>query len=66
MSPEQELATLLHGFYCKEPHEDHCGWFWEGGNWDGYAHKRWLEHAREMLPLLTKIVTATTPKDSPR
>jgi hypothetical protein len=49
MDPVQSLAIGLHAELCTHNHTDQCGWEYEFKdkvpNWDGHAHKRWLDKA---------------------
>ncbi|AGY46703.1 hypothetical protein BigBertha_195 [Bacillus phage BigBertha] len=55
LSEDKQLAITLHELMCNWNHTDGCGWGYEtnGGthNWDGYAHKKWLEHAQQLIKL---------------
>jgi hypothetical protein len=56
----KELAIYLHSSFCCINHDDGCGWHWEIShdkhNWNGYAHKEYLEKASRHLPHLKKII----------
>jgi len=50
---DEQLAITLHSMLCHHNHIDGCGWEYEGSNgkddWNGYAHKKYLEKGRKML-----------------
>lgn len=54
LSDDRRLAEELHSMQCHSNHEDGCGWFWESTNkWEqGYAHKRWLVKAQNVMRAL--------------
>ena len=41
--PLRKIAEKAHGLFCQWNHTDGCGWGYEGNNWDGHAHQRWLK-----------------------
>jgi hypothetical protein len=43
------LADLLHEKTCRFNHTDYCGWHYESWENPGYAKKRFLEKANDML-----------------
>lgn len=51
----KRVAIDLHDALCRSNHDDGCGWGWEiapapfGHNWQGWAHKRWLDHAERVI-----------------
>jgi hypothetical protein len=52
--PEDErLAITLHSMLCHANHTDGCSWGYEESGdkteWNGYAHKRYLEKSRRVL-----------------
>lgn len=61
-----ELAEFLHTELCNHNHTDGCGWFYEGNDWEGYAHKKYLEKANKILETevciedIKKIIKITT------
>jgi hypothetical protein len=46
LTREQRLAERLNFAYSREPGE---AWHYEGNNWNGSEHKRWLGKARILL-----------------
>ncbi len=56
---EAWLAEWLHKRCCNYAHEDQCDWYYDihgkDINWDGYAHKRYLEMARDLLKEIKKF-----------
>jgi hypothetical protein len=59
MPEDQRLAVELHAFLCHSNHTDGCGWGWEK-DWTGYAHKRYLEKARNVLKTGLEFDTIST------
>ncbi|AGT13474.1 hypothetical protein TROLL_203 [Bacillus phage Troll] len=53
LSEDKQLAITLHGMMCNWNHVDGCGWDYEVSkgthNWNGYAHKNWLEKSKELI-----------------
>lgn len=47
LSPVQRMAIELHRYLCHSNHIDECGWDYEK-DWQGYAHKRWLDTAEKL------------------
>lgn len=55
-TPTQKLAIELHNKNCKGNHTDYCDWEYDVRNavdgtyhnWDGYAHKLYLEKAEKI------------------
>ena len=49
----KRLAFMLHAKKCRWDHTEGCGWFYEINkgvhDWEGYAHKRYLEEANKIL-----------------
>jgi len=46
-----QLALDLHDQVSHRCDMEYCGWGWEGLDWSGSAHQRWLRAARELLEL---------------
>lgn len=53
LSEEQQLAIFLHQHLCTANHTDGCSWGYEIHgvieDWEGYAHKKYLEMAKRMI-----------------
>lgn len=53
--PLKALTKKAHDCLCRWNHTDGCGWGYEEGqsgkedNWDGWAHKRWLDHIEKIV-----------------
>lgn len=48
---EKDLATYLHGQFCKSSHMDECSWYHEvdcGEEWSGASHKKYLRKAIDL------------------
>lgn len=50
-TPARYLAEKLHNTCCHNDHNEFCGWYYENGNWSGYAHSSWLEKAEKMIAI---------------
>jgi len=48
ITPEHELATLLHEALCRWNHTDGCGWYYQD-NWEDSVHQRYLKVAEKIL-----------------
>jgi hypothetical protein len=42
LEPLRSAAKRAHDLLCQYNHTDGCSWGYEGDNWDGCAHSRWL------------------------
>lgn len=55
----KQLAIWLHSKLCHHNHTDGCGFFYEihdlEDNWEGYAHKEYLEKADDVLAVTKDI-----------
>lgn len=55
LSEDKRLAITLHELMCNWNHVDGCGWEYEISkgthNWNGYAHKKWVENAKQLIKL---------------
>lgn len=53
-----QFAFKLHDMFCCTNHTDGCSWYYEIKNnrhdWSGYAHKRYLDSANELMKFLEK------------
>lgn len=60
LSPVEELAVALHDILCTHNHTDGCEWYYDVKNgvhnWQGFAHKRYLEAA---VKLCDKVSMST-------
>jgi hypothetical protein len=45
----QKIAEWLHKEFCCWNHTDGCSWLYEEDDWNGWAHKKYLEKARRLL-----------------
>lgn len=44
MEPLKVLVKRAHDCLCRWNHTDGCSWGYEGDDWNGSAHRRWLTH----------------------
>ena len=47
--PLRELAHRAHNLLCAYNHTDGCGYGYEGDDWTGHAHKRWLDKVEQCV-----------------
>jgi len=47
--PIREITQQAHDALCSYNHTDGCGWGYENDNWNGYAHRRWLDKIEKIL-----------------
>lgn len=69
LSDEEQLAIFLHQHLCTSNHIDGCSWHYEIhgviDDWNGHAHKKYLNMAKEMIvqcpdiDLLKRIILIT-------
>ena len=59
---DKKLAIHLHNILCKSNHTDQCSWYYEKmegdpleHDWDRYAHKEYLQKAREVLKVESDV-----------
>jgi hypothetical protein len=48
-APLRAIAQRAHDLLCGYNHMEGCGWAYEGDNWNGRAHKQWLNKVEEVL-----------------
>jgi hypothetical protein len=48
LSPEKELATVMHDNLCGLDHTEYCSWMYEK-EWTGYAHVDYLGRAQRLI-----------------
>lgn len=64
----QRLVEHLHSVQCNSNHDDGCSWFYEFksldgvdiANWNGWAHKRYLEKAKKLISQFSSKIDTNT------